>query len=218
MADVPTRSLPSAEGTNPVEIPEEVPETPTPSVEPKAEETPVGSKTPDNLLYLSLKEERERRQATEKREKELEEKLRSYETVGYTPYVPPEPIAPEVATTLQAVTEKLTQLERRELMRDLAEEFPQIKDKQEEFNEFLQEEANQGLSLSRAAKLFLLEHNLLDTGKPKRKGLESPTSGSREPQTAGMTSADLKRLRENQPRKFAQMLRDGKIKMAEIKE
>ena len=52
---------------------------------------------------------------------------------------------------------------------------------------------------------------------PQRMGLEKTTGGNKLPISSGHTIDDIKRLREEQPRKYAQMLREGKIKPDDIK-
>lgn len=168
--------------------------------------SPKGSKTPETQLYSKLKEEREKRKEVERELRELKESSVSSDEEGIT----------DIEKELRTVTTKLTQLERKDSMRELLVEFPALADKRSEFDDFLEEDEAKALSLPRAAKLFLLENGLLTSEKPKRKGLESPVGGSKAPTSSGYSFDDLKRLRETQPKKYAQMLREGKIKLENV--
>jgi len=221
MVDVPKNVLPDQEGTSNVKEDVKPPEE---TLEPNAElaeveatieevdETlevpaPKGSKTPETLLYAKLKEEREKRKELEQRIKDLENTSSPSEEEQFT----------DTEKDIKGVTERLLQLERKELMREILSQYPQLVDKRDEFDEFLEDEENAKISLQKAARLFLLDKGLLETQKPIRKGLETPTGGSKVPQATGFAEADVKRLRENQPKKYLKMIREGKIKPEEIK-
>lgn len=105
---------------------------------------------------------------------------------------------------------------RKEEERTVLEKYPQLKDKQDEFNEYLESPENSGISFDRLAKIFVLEKGLVET-QPKRKGLEKPTGGSSpKNQSSGMSADDLKRLRENEPRKYEKLIREGRIDLDNI--
>jgi len=87
-------------------------------------------------------------------------------------------------------------------------QHPQLKDKQEEFDEF--QEGYPGVTLDKLAKLFLQEKGLLES-VPQRKGLETPTAGKKTPSPSGMSVEDVKRLRIKDPRRWEELARKGKL-------
>ena len=87
-------------------------------------------------------------------------------------------------------------------------QFPAIKDKQSEFNEFRSEYP--GMSLERIAKIFMFENGLVDS-QPKRLGLEKPTGGAKAPVKQGQSIEDIHRLRTSQPKLYQKMLKTGQI-------
>lgn len=89
--------------------------------------------------------------------------------------------------------------------------YPQLKEKSSDFKEYLEDPENKGISTDRLAKLFMVENSMIDTDTPKRKGLERPTSGAKETIKKGFTEEDVKHLRDTQPRKYEQMLRNGQL-------
>lgn len=228
MVDVPKNVLPDQEGTSDVkeqdvntseEIQEDV-------IEPSQEEAvqeetetsgeepvPKGSKTSETQLYSKLKEEREKRRQEQRKREELEEELRLLQTSSATSETGDGVADDEGIRTL---TKRLAQLEQKESMRELMHDFPQLADKRDEFDEFREEEENKNIPLRKVAQLFLLEKGLL-SGKPARKGLEKPTGGSKAPQPSGVSESDVKRLREQNPRKYIKMIREGKLKAEDIK-
>lgn len=119
--------------------------------------------------------------------------------------------------------EKISKLEqviletkKKEEERLVLEKYPQIKDKKDEFDEYLAEAENQGIPFERVAKLFVLEKGLAET-EPKRKGLEKPTGGAiTKNQPSGTSAAELKRLRENEPRKYEKLIREGRVDLDNI--
>jgi hypothetical protein len=112
---------------------------------------------------------------------------------------------------IKKLEEVVLETKRKEEERLVLEKYPQIKDKKDEFNEFLESPENLGLSYERIAKLFVIEKGLAET-EPKRKGLEKPTGGATtKNQPSGMSVADLKRLRENEPRKYEKLIREGRV-------
>ena len=170
-------------------------------VEETVEETPVtpevpGSKTESSLLLKSLQEEREKR-------RELEEELnaiRSSEDLSDD----------EVRVQLQRVQAQLHAITEDKALTDLQGKFPALKDKTEEFNEYKKDFPES--KLEAAAKAFLAEKGLLQSAEP-RKGLEKPSGGGRTAPSQGLSPDDIKDLRENNYRKYSQLLREGKIKV-----
>ena len=172
-------------------------------------EAPKVVKTPENELYAALKEERQRRKEVEERLKEIESQLS---------------VSPDendmsdegrfLRKEISSLKDELSSIRESQEMEKLFAQHPVLKDKQEEFNEFRTEYPR--TKLSNIAKLFLVENNLLEE-MPQRIGLEKTTGGNKLPISSGHTIDDIKRLREEQPRKYAQMLREGKIKPDDIK-
>jgi len=169
---------------------------------------PKGSYTPETQLYSKLKDERRKR-------KELEEELRLLKESSQTSSEEEEFVT-DTDKELHSVKKKLAEIEKKETMREIFSIHPQLTDKKDEFEDFLEEDENKNISLHRVAKLFLLEKNLLSEQRIERKGLESPTGGSKTPQPTGISEEDVRRIRLNEPKKYLKMIRDGKIKAEEI--
>ena len=110
----------------------------------------------------------------------------------------------KLASELSEIKEKLAKSE-------VLEKYPQIKEVWEEFENFRNDEENKGMNINTAAKAFLVEKELL---KPTRIGLEKPTGGQRVPISTGMSSEDVKKLRETNYRKYLDMLSKDQIKIS----
>ena len=93
---------------------------------------------------------------------------------------------------------------------EVIESHPELKESWSEFEKFREDEDNKGMNLKTAAKAFLVEKGLLN---PQRKGLEKSTGGTKAPQTSGMTSDEVKKLRETDFKKYRDMLIKGQIKV-----
>ena len=156
-------------------------------VEDTTQELP-GSKTESALLLESLRQEREKRRELEQQLKEREE---------------PQVFSDEGKALQEQVNSLKSTLE----LKDTIEKFPALKDKSSEFNEF--KKLYPGVGNDQVAKLFLSEHNLVET--PARKGLEKQTGGGRVAQKSGMSQDDVEKLRTTDFRRYSQMLRDGKL-------
>lgn len=91
-------------------------------------------------------------------------------------------------------------------------QYPQIKERVDEFNDFLAERSN--LSVEDAADLFRIKKGLIEEKISERKGLERPTGG---PKTnvpeSGYTSEEARRIRENDPKLYEKLVREGKLKI-----
>jgi hypothetical protein len=109
---------------------------------------------------------------------------------------------------------KVSSYEKKEEESKVYSSYPIIKDKKDEFQDYLEE--NPELSLEKAAKLFIFENNLSTAPVPERKGLERPTGGSKKTSSKGYTEEDVKRLRETEPRKYIKLIRAGKLNPEEI--
>ena len=111
---------------------------------------------------------------------------------------------------LDAVRGEMSSLkEERELERIYAQ-YPLLKEKSADFETFRAGEHPRA-KIESVAKLYLAENGLLET---TRKGLESPTGGSRTPMTSGMTNDEVKNLRETNYKKYMDMLKKDQIKMS----
>lgn len=96
----------------------------------------------------------------------------------------------------------------------LQSSHPELKDRMEDFKTFQENPDNQGMSLKTQAKAFLIENDLYKSATPKRKGLESTLGSKGKVAPSGyMTSEEAKRLRENDSRKYMQLLESGKLKI-----
>lgn len=93
---------------------------------------------------------------------------------------------------------------------EVIESYPQLKGVWKEFEEYHSEPDNRGMNMRTAAKAFLADKGLLES---TRKGLEKPVGGPRNPPSSGMTSDDIKTLREQSPKKYYDMLKKGLIKI-----
>ena len=117
---------------------------------------------------------------------------------------------------INTLKEELGSFKREKEEQLIYSKYPQLKDKQEEFKEFLVDPEHRGLKFEKVAKLFLLDHDMLGESTP-RKGLERPTGGSKTGTSTSYSEEDVKRLRETQPRKYIEMLRKGTLKPEDIK-
>lgn len=172
--------------------------------EPVVSEAPQPQKPPRGYVpYQALEEERRLR-------KEAEEKLEN---------IAPEPSEEEeysdegkaLRGQIKSLNEKLRVIERKDARREVEAEFPVLKDKKEDFEEFLQDEENSKLSIRKAAQVFLAEKGLLHPEPPERVVLEKPTGGGVTPPEHSYTKEEIEDLRKNNWRKYEQLLRAGKI-------
>ena len=94
---------------------------------------------------------------------------------------------------------------------EVIEFHPQLKELWSDFETFRSDPDNKGMNMKTAAKAFLVDKGLLE---PQRQGLEKPTGGPRTPVSTGMTSEDVKHLRETNFKKYEEMLMKGQIKFS----
>ena len=168
-----------------------------------------GSQTDPALLLKSLQEEREKRRQDGEtitnlstRITELEETLSSsdnFSDEGKTLKVEIDGLKSQVKDLTTNLTKK-----------DILIEYPILKEKSEDFEKFLTDPENKGMSLKTAAKAFLTENGLLDV---KRIGLEKPTGGQRVPVSTNMSQEEIKHLRETNFKLYQQKLERGEIKV-----
>lgn len=173
--------------------------------------TPLaGDKTPPNMLLRAKQEEAEKRRLVEEENRQLREEnqlLKSslsqesgeiFSDEGKT-------IVDKYVAPLQASVSSLTdQL----ALKDIYILYPEIAKVPDEFDEF--RKGYKGIELDKVAKVFISEKGLT---KPPRKGLEKSTGGQRVPLSTGMTAEEVANLRKNHPRKYAEMVRLGQIKI-----
>ncbi len=94
---------------------------------------------------------------------------------------------------------------------EVLESYPQIKELWNEFETFRNAPDNKGMHLKTAAKSFIVEKGLLE---PQRIGLEKPTGGGHAPISSGMTSEEVKKLRETNYKEYLRLLKNGDIKIS----
>lgn len=189
---------------------------PAPPVEPPAPpaakpEPPAPPKPPQDFVpHGALERERAKRAEAERLLNEANARLAELES-GNAPSS--EVFSDEgkaIMDTVKNLQQQIAGFQRREEMAQIIGVFPQLAEKRAEFDTFVA--TKPGYSLQDAAQLFIVESGIIVDEPPKpRKGVERPTGGSRLPPKTGMSADEVDDLRINHPRKFAQMIRDGKI-------
>lgn len=159
----------------------------------------AGDKTDPNLLLKSLQEERERRRLAEVKVQELEDSIASVSADD---------------EGIDSLKIELAEVKRKQQRSEVLESYPQMKEVWSDFEEFRTDPENKGMNMRTAAKAFLAEKGLLENSVA-RPGLERQTGGQRVPLSTGMSADDIKNLRENNYRKYLDMLRKGQIKVPE---
>ncbi len=93
-------------------------------------------------------------------------------------------------------------------------QFPQLKGKEAEFKEFCYSEENIGnKNLVLLAKAFIFDKGEpAEPEKTMRKGLETPSGGTKIAPTTGWSIEDVKRLRETDPKRYLKMIQRGELK------
>lgn len=196
------------ENTNDV-IQESSPVVPTEDIKlPEAVEVVTaekGTKTPDNNLFAALQEERRLRKEAELRAKELET-------------APSEEIYSDEGKVLRkeilTLKSQLDSIAEERELEGVKSQYPALRDKSSEFDEFRKEYPRH--KLDNVAKIFLAENGLL-AEVPTRKGLEKTVAGPKTPTPTGMTSEDVANLRKNNYPKYVELLRTGQLKPEDIK-
>lgn len=163
------------------------------------EETPEAI-DPEEDIVAKNHQLYERAKKAEAKAKELEERLQSTESDSYGD--------DDLHQTVKDLSQKLAKIEERNQFESLYSQYPVLKDKITEFNEY--RDQNPGMSLETGAKAFLAEHDLLGQ-TVKRKGLEKAGGGQRTPPTGKTTAEDAKRLRETNYNEYKNQLMAGKI-------
>jgi hypothetical protein len=171
-------------------------------------ETPeVEALTPAEIAELRRKadvssQNYERAKKAEADKKRLEQELAEAQ-LGSDSFVTDE----DTARTLRDLTEKMNRLEERAQLETVYAQYPQVKDKASEFNEFRAE--YQGVSMDKVAKLFISEHDLSEG--TKRKGLERAGGGTRKVPVQGLATDDLTRLRTTNFKEYVKLIKSGKL-------
>lgn len=142
----------------------------------------------------------ERAKKAEAKAKELEERLQTTESDPYGD--------DDLHQRVKELSQKLAKIEEKSQFESLYLQYPVLKDKVAEFDEY--RDKNPGMSLETGAKAFLAEHDLLGQ-TVKRKGLEKAGGGQRTPPTGKITAEDAKRLRETNYNEYKKQLMAGKI-------
>lgn len=176
------------------------PKAEVPEVAPQKASEP-GSKTPETNLLAALHMEREEKRKLAERVKQLE--------TSTPPAVEAEVFSDEGRAIYQEVSSLKGELERMKDQSELERLFashPELRDSASEFSEFRAQYP--GVPLEKVARLFLSEKGLVS---PARKGLEQSSGGAKTPPPASMTDDELKRLREHNPRKWQQLVMEGKV-------
>lgn len=111
----------------------------------------------------------------------------------------------ELETVKSEVADLKAQLQKAEVV----ERHPEMKDAWDKFEEFRADPENKGMNMKTAAKAFRIENGLAE---PVRQGLEKQTGGDRVPISQGMSIDEVRKLRENDSRKYLDMVKKGLIK------
>jgi len=158
----------------------------------------AGDKTPPNALLESLQKERAKR-------KELEELLAKQNSPDIEVFSDE---GKALKSQIDALKAQLTAQNEEKILSSVQAKYPAIADKMEEFNEFRESYPN--ANMDSVAKLFLVENDLLQP-KTAPKGLERGSTGPRVIPKQGMTSEDVKDLRNKDYKKYMEMLMSGKL-------
>lgn len=91
------------------------------------------------------------------------------------------------------------------------EQYPEIAGQENEFREFCMKPSRRGLEMDILAKAFLFD---VDKAPAKKRSLllSGGNGGSSAPKPKPMTADDAKLLRTTNPRKYNQLVKEGKIK------
>lgn len=183
----------------------------------KIEEKPASQeqKPPHGYVpYQAMNEEREKRKKLEDRLEKLEEEIRSSTTPedeNYDDLDDTNNLKKEVSS----LKEEVVSMKESFAKERLQQQYSWLQDKWEDVEEFRKEYPR--TALDKVVKLFALEHDLLgNSNQPQRQGLEKPTAGTKVPQSSGFSKEDVQRLREDNPRKYIDMIRSGKLKAEDI--
>jgi hypothetical protein len=124
-----------------------------------------------------------------------------------------EPIVPlDFDDDISVLRNELAEVKASQAKRDVIDAYPVLKDVWSDFDSFRADPENQGMSITTAAKAFLIEKDLL--GENKRKGLEKNVGGGkRAAPSTGTSAEEAKNLRTNNYREYQKRLMRGDIKI-----
>lgn len=195
---------------NETEVPLSEESTPGTEVTVPAPAPKPGEKTDPAMLLESLKDEREKRRKDGEKIADLESELTRLREANPENGDVVSDEGKALLKQIDGLKSKLASQEEQERLKNAQLTYPAIKDKAAEFEAFRTDPANKGMSVEVAAKAFVVEFDLME-GKP-RKGLETPTGGSRAPQPSGlMTPDEADKLRTTNYREYSRLVREGKI-------
>ena len=189
----------------------------TPPVTPRVDEPREPQKPPEGYVPKgALDEERELRkrksEELEEAKAQLEEAQRKLEESQSSPSMVGEysDEGKELKGEIGKLGDKLRSLEK-ERERERAEiEFPFLKDKKDEFDEFLKDEEVKRLSVRKAAQLFAAEKGLLDNPAP-RVGLEPTTGGGHQAPEPKYSAEELHEMMKNDYKQYEKLVKSGFI-------
>ena len=166
-----------------------------------------GAKTEPTELLKSLQEEREKRRLAEEKLKLAEENNINSSVLSDDAWSDEGKLI--VEKYVKPLENTISSLEEKLALKDIQATYPMLREVSSEFDEFRKEYPRH--KLENVAKLFLTEKGLLGN---QRQGLEKPTGGPKNQKTPGtMTTAEVKDLRENNYRKYVDMLKKNQIKI-----
>lgn len=166
-----------------------------------------GSKTDSALLLESLKEERKLRREEQERAEQLEKELLAFKNAD-TEAESEE--GRKLKEEIKNLANEISSIKEQNELSLLLTQYPALKDKKAEFDEFRKDYPRTGLA--KVAKLFLSENGLIETPQP-RKGLEDTTGGTRFPTPQGMSADEIKNLRETNYKAYVKLLNEGNVKL-----
>lgn len=208
--DVKLPSTPSVEEI--AETPEES-ETPTePETElEQTEEVPPAKPAPQAIPYERFREVNDKA-------KSLEEELKKIRESSVSSEEPPALDWEMMSDNEKWMAKELIKIKEDQLWKEdldkVKKSFPQLGEREAEFKEYAYKYPK-SVGIDVLAKSFLFENKpekpVEPESKTATKGLERPTGGTRQVPSPGMTLADIKRLREEQPKLYEKMIRENKF-------
>lgn len=224
-----------------VETPNPNPEGNEEPLTPKGTEGELTPQTPTPVATLTTEEEQELKELREikastgfkkftesakeanrllERNKELEEKLAEASesslekdvSIRYPDWDLMTESEKILAKNQERIDKQLTELARDKVwdkdFSQMQKKYPKLAEKENEFKDFCSKYKN--IDAETLAKSFLFEETPVKEVK-ERKGLEKPTAGPNKTSIPGMSLEDIKRLREEQPKLYVKLLREGRI-------
>lgn len=166
---------------------------------------------PQGIPYERFREVNDRLKATEEKLKEIQESSISSDKLAELPDFD------LMTDTERYLAKELIQLKEKakweEDLNRAKKTFPALAGKEAEFKDYC-------YKFPKSVDVEVLSKSFLFDNKPPvvepvmvetKKGLERPTGGSRQAPAPGLTLEEISRLRENQPRVYEKMLREGKL-------